>query len=139
MTRDEANTILSRYSRHLGGTTGRLNAANVGGFDWPDGQLYFEYVPEQGSLVCRAKVFVSRTPVAPRIMPLLEEAIRGGEDTGGGALELHVPSHGIYLTRAYDDASVPMDQIARELDRVALAGEVWNRETFRRILSNAPR
>ncbi len=137
MTRDDANTIVRRYSRHIGARTGALNEANLAGFDWPDGQLYFEYVPEDEALVCRAKVFKPTTPLNPRVMPALEAAVRGGEDTGGGALELHAPSGGIFLTRSYADASVPFEQIRDELDRLALAGEAWNRETFRKILTSA--
>lgn len=138
MTRDEANTIVTRYSRHIGAKTGGLNAANLGGFDWPEGQLYFEYVPEAQALVCRAKVFKPRGPLNSRVMPALEAAVRRGEDTGGGSLELHEPSSGIFLSRTYADASVPFEQIVQELDRLALTGEIWNRETFRRVLSSPP-
>jgi len=135
MTRDEANTIVRRYSRHIGARTGALNEANLAGFDWPDGQLYFEYVPEDQALVCRAKVFMPDQPLHPRVMPSLEAAVLAGEDTGGGALELHEPSGGIFLTRTYADGAVPFEQVRDELDRLAMAGETWNRETFRKILS----
>lgn len=137
MTRDEADYILVRYTRHIGGRAVRLNAANLAGFDWPHGQMYFEYVPDKGTLVCRAKVFKFRKTVNPRVMPVLEAAARMGEDTGGGMLEFHELSKGIYLTRTYAKASKPFAEIAEELDRVALAGETWIRETLRRILTAA--
>lgn len=138
MTRDEANTIVRKYSRHIGARTGALNDANMAAFDWPDGRLYFEYVPEEQALVCRAYVFKPpQGPLNPRVMPKLQAAVLAGEDTGGGALEHHGPSNGVYLTRTYADASVPFEQVRGELDRLAMAGETWNRETFRKILSSA--
>lgn len=137
MTRDEANTIVRRYSRHIGALTGALNDANMAAFDWPEGRLYFEYIPEEQALVCRAYVFKPDGPLNPRVMPLLQAAVLAGEDTGGGALEHHGPSDGIFLTRTYADATVPFEQIRGELDRLALAGETWSQETFRKILLNA--
>jgi hypothetical protein len=73
MTRDEADYIVVRYSRHIGGKVAALNEADLAGFDWPGGQMYFEYVSPIGSLVCRAKVFKFRGTVNPRIMFLLEQ------------------------------------------------------------------
>ncbi len=137
MTRDEADYIVVRYSRHIGGKVARLNEADLAGFDWPGGQMYFEYVSPIGSLVCRAKVFKFRGTVNPRIMFLLEAAVRSGEDTGGGALEFHEPSSGIYLTLTYTEASKPFAEIADGLDRLAQAGETWIRVTLRKILAAA--
>ena len=111
MTREEADYIVVRYTRHIGGPVGRLNAAGLAGFDWVHGQMYFEYVPADRVLVCR--------------------------DTGGGALEFHEPSRGIYLTRSYTDASRPFAQVAEELDRLGLAGEAWIQGTLRKILAAA--
>lgn len=137
MTREEADYIVVRYTRHIGGPVGRLNAAGLAGFDWVHGQMYFEYVPADRVLVCRAKVFKYTRPVNPQVMPVLEAAVRAGEDTGGGALEFHEPSRGIYLTRSYTDASRPFAQVAEELDRLGLAGEAWIQGTLRKILAAA--
>lgn len=137
MTREEADYIVVRYTRHIGGRVGRLNAANHAGFDWPGGQMYFEYAPGERALYCRAKVFKSNKPINPKVAPVLEAAVNAGEDTGGGALEFHEPSNGIYLTRIYKDASKPFSLLAEELDRLALAGDTWLRETLRKILAAA--
>lgn len=135
MTRDEANRLIGLYFDHANIPNIALNRANLGGIDWVNGMLYFEWDHQTGELIWRAKVHRFRNADHPDVMPRIQEAVRQGEDTGGGELEYHAPSRGIFLTRIYVEVPSELDAYLVEIDRLAAGGLRWFEGRFREIVN----
>lgn len=138
MTREDANRFIGLYFNHVNIPNIGLNRANLGGIDWVNGMLYFEWDDETGELIWRARVHRFRNPNHPDVMPRLLEAVRQGEDTGGGVLEYHSPSRGIFLTRRYSTVPQALESGFADIDRLATAGLRWFEGRFRELILPLP-
>lgn len=139
MTRDEAQTLIGDFFRRHQLPRVQLNEHNLGGADWPDGCLFFEWEATTGQLHWWARIHHLRATLDHRpLLDALEQAVVAGEDTGGGTLTWHAPSRGFFLRLTLErfpgGHSQALDAHAQAVDRLAAAGLRWLEGRYRDII-----
>lgn len=132
MSRDAAvrmiKGLLSTYKVPSAG----LNDKNLGGAEIEGRRVFFEYLPEKGTLRSLATVYCFRKPPKPGVLEGFKREAAGGTDTGGGAVEYLADSKCLVLGRAYAQA-VSDAQFTKDTQRLLQAAKTWNEEVVERV------
>lgn len=137
MTKDEATRQVKDFlAAHEVDSPG-LNAKGLGGAAIGAEQLYFEFQPDAQALTCRALVYKFRGTPKPEVLAAFQaEEKAKAADTGGGRIEYHLPSKGVYLSRSYA-APAPTERFVADMKRLMDASAVWRTQMVERVADRA--
>lgn len=144
MTRDEAaqmvEALVAAHGARGGGDDVRpFEDGDAFGVMLGASEVFFEYAEATGELWCRALVYRFRGEPRPGVLEgFFSEEREGTTDAGGGAVEYLRGPRALFLSRSYDE-SLPADEFAGEIERLAGASLVWGREVLERVAAGAAR
>jgi hypothetical protein len=112
-----------------------LSPKNVGGVSIGEEALYFEYVPEAGTLSVMALVYRFRAMPRPAVLEAFR-AVEKGEDKGGGAFDYQAPSKSVLLSRAYQAAPAAA-RLKKDVEHLVAAARRWREEVVPKVAVRA--
>lgn len=139
MTREEASGLVSSLLRAHGAAGGArlFDRQRVVGVMLGAAELFFEYEPEGGTLGCAALVYRFHGEPRPGLLEeFFAEEERGAADAGGGALDYRPETRSLLLVRTYS-VTVPGEEFAHDMRRLAAASLYWGGEVLERVAARA--
>lgn len=137
MTKDEATLQVKAFLKAHEVDSPGLNAKGLGGAAIGEEQLYFEFQPEAQALMCRALIYKFRGAPKPEVIAAFQaEEKAKAADTGGGRIEYHLPSKGVYLSRSYT-APAPTERFVADMKRLMDASVIWRTQMVERVADRA--
>lgn len=109
-----------------------LNAKGFGGAQLAEGEIFFEYHPDERALECSALVYRFRSPPKPGVLDGFKAEAKSGTPTGGGELDFEPENGGLYLSRMYGDR-VPNETFVEELNALLGASVTWAKDVLPRV------
>lgn len=137
MTRDEAVATVQALVQAFepSAKTKGLSPKNVGGVSIGEEALYFEYVPEAGTLSVMALVYRFRAMPKPAVLEAFR-AVEKGEDKGGGTFDYQAPSKSVLLSRAYSAAPAAA-KLKKDTEQLLAAARRWREEVVPKVAAKA--